>query len=86
MPKNRVRDALRPFGYYHPDVGIELKPSDTGEWTIVLDIDKGPPILVSEVSVDVLGEGAKFPATTCMESGLAFAEGIGAGSDQMESA
>jgi len=57
-----VSAALRPFGYYEPQVESSLKKgSGRGDWDVDVRVDPGPPVIVDEVTVDVTGPGADDP-------------------------
>jgi len=72
--ERRAGSALRPFGYYHAVVSSELRSSEDRSWVITLTVDKGPPVIVSDYRVDVIGPGngdgnllgwqANWPLTT----------------------
>ncbi|MCC7463478.1 MAG: BamA/TamA family outer membrane protein [Gammaproteobacteria bacterium] len=71
-----VRSALRPFGYYEPQIAATLTPEErTRNWRVLIRIDTGPPVLVTTVDVVVHGPGAEDPvfsrlvATPGMRSG-----------------
>jgi len=49
--------ALRPFGYYHAVVRSEMKSAGNGNWLITLNIDKGPPVIVTNSRVELRGPG-----------------------------
>ena len=73
---DEVRSALRPFGYYEPQISAVLTPEErTRDWRVRLRIDTGPPVLVTTVDVVVRGAGAEDPvfrqliATPGMRSG-----------------
>ncbi|MFA0425281.1 autotransporter assembly complex family protein, partial [Vibrio sp. 10N.222.54.A1] len=51
----RVQDALNPYGYYHPQIDIELDDSDY----LTLNIDSGPVMYIAESVVKVTGEASK---------------------------
>lgn len=53
-----AREALRPFGYYAPEVEATVTTRGDGEHVLDLRISPGPPIVVSEVAVSVSGDGA----------------------------
>jgi translocation and assembly module TamA len=55
--ERRAGIALRPFGYYHAAVSSELNSTGAGGWEIILLIDKGPPVIISDYAVDVSGPG-----------------------------
>jgi translocation and assembly module TamA len=57
-----VHSALRPFGYYAPDVRTTLEPQDEGRnWRIRIQIDAGQPVLIDSVDVKIEGPGATDP-------------------------
>ena len=55
--ERRAGLALRPFGYYHAVISSELNSTGAGGWEIVLLIDKGPPVIISDYRVDISGPG-----------------------------
>ncbi len=59
--EREVDDALRPFGYYEPQ--IESTVSDLGhnQWKVVINITPGKPVLIEQVVVHVLGPGGSSP-------------------------
>ena len=57
----RARAALRPYGYYNPDIDGRLIAESDESVTVELTIDAGPVMRVAEVDVRVTGEGAEEP-------------------------
>ncbi len=55
-----VGTALRPFGYYEPVVGTELKRTDAG-WQVTVRVDPGPPVILVEQQVEISGRGREEP-------------------------
>jgi translocation and assembly module TamA len=51
------RAALRPYGYYHPEINGTVTTKDDGDPLVRLRIQAGPPILVDQVNVQVSGSG-----------------------------
>ncbi len=51
-----VRKALRPFGYYEPQVGTELTRTGGG-WNARITIEPGKPVLLVEQQVEITGAG-----------------------------
>ena len=73
---DEVRSALRPFGYYEPQVAATLTPEERArDWRVHIRIDTGPPVLVATVDVVVRGPGAEDPVF----SRLVAAPGMRAG-------
>jgi len=56
-----IRSALAPFGYYNPEINSSLTRKKDG-WHAEYIIAQGPPVLVSEVSVELAGAGRDEPA------------------------
>jgi translocation and assembly module TamA len=70
-----VREALRPFGYYEPEVRSQLKQQDKG-WLIDIDVAPGEPVRVRHVSIEIEGPGANDPAFEAIRSQRALREGM----------
>jgi translocation and assembly module TamA len=59
--EREVDAALRPFGYYEPQVQSSVNREDNGDWHVVVNITPGPPIVVDHMDVRVEGAGASDP-------------------------
>ncbi len=51
-----IRQALEPYGYYHPTITSHLSEDDDGFYA-TYEIDKGPPIIIVELQKKIVGEG-----------------------------
>jgi translocation and assembly module TamA len=56
--ERRAVSALRPFGYYHSTVSSELRSAADRHWEIILTVDKGAPVIVSDFQVEISGMGS----------------------------
>lgn len=56
-----VAAALRPYGYYEPEVHSEVTSTGHGSWHVTVDIKPGMPVRLATVSVAVTGPGADDP-------------------------
>ena len=56
----KIRSALRPFGYYDPLIDGRLEAVDGG-WAARFEIDPGPPVILEEVDLRITGEGRADP-------------------------
>jgi translocation and assembly module TamA len=56
--EREVQSALKPFGYYEPNVESEVNDLGKGEWRVSIDINPGQPVLIDKVDVRVNGAGA----------------------------
>jgi len=55
---SKAEIALRPFGYYKATVNGRVVPKGEDEMVVQLKITAGPPVLVDQVTIQVVGEGA----------------------------
>src|SRR6201990_3212633 len=46
--EREVQSALRPYGYYDPQVHSEVNNVGRGDWKVTVNIDPGPPVLVDK--------------------------------------
>lgn len=55
-----IKNAIAPFGYFHPTIQSQLSHIETG-WLAQFNIVKGPPMIVTNISVTVAGPGKNDP-------------------------
>jgi translocation and assembly module TamA len=73
---DEVRAALRPYGYYDPQISSSIEPPDKERhWHVGISIDPGPPVLVEAVNVAVLGPGASDPVFTRITAAVTIHSG-----------
>lgn len=53
----RARDALKPYGYYHPGITTDLVRLGPESWQLRMRIEPGPPIRVATAEIEVHGPG-----------------------------
>ena len=56
-----IRAALRPFGYYDPEIEATLDQPDEGCWEASFVVAPGEPVLVRSAELAVTGEGETLP-------------------------
>lgn len=56
--ERRAISAVRPFGYYQATVRSELTSAGNGDWLVTLNVDQGPPVIISAANVIVSGPGS----------------------------
>jgi translocation and assembly module TamA len=59
--EREVQSALRPFGYYEPQVESSVSDLGRGDWRINININPGKPVLVAHIDVHVDGPGESDP-------------------------
>ena len=60
--EKRARAALRPYGYYSPDVKGRIKKGRADVLLLTLDIGVGQPIIVDTARVEIVGDGTQISA------------------------
>jgi len=55
---SKAEIALRPFGYYKSTVNGRIVPKGKGDIVVSLTITVGSPVLVDQVTIEVVGEGS----------------------------
>jgi translocation and assembly module TamA len=76
--EREVRGALRPFGFYEPQVTSKVALEGGGDepkYLVTINVVPGKPVVVEEVSVVVTGPGASDPKFVDITSNLAIKPG-----------
>lgn len=58
-PEN-IRTALEPFGFYTPEIVWEKKEVD-GTLHVLYQVELGKPVIISEVTISLVGQGSNSP-------------------------
>jgi translocation and assembly module TamA len=56
--ENRAREALKPYGYYDPNIATEIVPAGEASWRLEMRVNPGPPVRVRTAKVEVRGAGS----------------------------
>lgn len=72
--EREIREALQPFGYYHPLIEAGLAHED-GNWTATYRVDPGPPMIISSLDIDIEGPGRDEAALKSAIEGLPIKAG-----------
>lgn len=70
-----ARAALRPYGYYAPDISARIIERVDQPAIVELTIDSGPPVRIASVDVGVTGPGSKDRAIAAWRRGWPLGEG-----------
>lgn len=54
--------AMRPFGYFHPVITAEMRSKEAGKWVVEVDVRTGPPVLVQDLQLELIGPGRELRA------------------------
>ncbi len=49
--------AMRPFGYFHPVITVEMRSIEADKWVVNVDVKTGPPVLVQDLQLELTGPG-----------------------------
>ena len=55
---DRARDGLKALGYYEPTIKTNLEGDADSGWSVILTIDKGQPVRLRDVLIEVRGAGS----------------------------
>jgi translocation and assembly module TamA len=72
---SKAKVALRPFGYYQPTVNGNIVASGEDDLVIRLKIIAGPPVLVDQVTINIVGEGANRSSLKAWRDSWPLTEG-----------
>jgi len=56
--KVAAAEAMRPYGYFHPVVSVEIASEEAGEWLLKVDVKAGPPVKVQNLQLELTGPGS----------------------------
>ena len=54
--------ALRPFGYYFANASAELRSGQNDSWLLIINIEKGKPVTVRKLVLELNGPGSDQPS------------------------
>lgn len=58
--KVAATDAMRPYGYFHPVVSVDMSLKKAGKWVVRVDVKTGPPVLVEKLKLELTGPGQEL--------------------------
>ncbi|MBT8069053.1 MAG: BamA/TamA family outer membrane protein [Gammaproteobacteria bacterium] len=53
-----VVKAMRPFGYFNPEVSVDITSRGAGKWLLSVDVAAGPPVIIEKLVLDLSGPGS----------------------------
>lgn len=72
--REQARQALQALGYYDADIRASSRRND-GDWIIVINVEPGRPVIVTEFNVILGGEAATDPMFMSLRESLPIREG-----------
>ena len=73
--RQRVRDALKPYGYYTPEIDAELR-QEGDDFVIALRVQRGTPVRIAQSNVALTGDGAAHPELVAWRRSMPLKEGL----------
>lgn len=52
--------AMRPYGFFNPVIDVTFSMKETGKWFLNVDVESGPPVLVTELQLEMTGPGSEL--------------------------
>jgi len=68
-------NAIRPFGYFHPEISVDISLKEPGKWLLNVKINSGPPVLIKELQIELTGVGAELDSLVEWYSAFPLSEG-----------
>jgi translocation and assembly module TamA len=59
--KRQIRQALKPYGYYEPEIEASIDFPEDDCWRATFRIDPGQPVMITYVDLEVQGQGQTLP-------------------------
>lgn len=73
--EERARAALKPYGYYRPEISSSLVRTGPEAWRLDMRIRPGPPVTIASTSIEVRGAGSRLRDLAEWRSGWPLREG-----------
>lgn len=73
--RQRIRDALKPYGYYAPEIDAELRQAGDA-FVLALRVDRGPPVRIAESEVSLSGGGTSDPELVAWRRSMPLRAGM----------
>ena len=67
--------AMRPFGYFNPEVEVDIAPVEGGTWLISVAVSTGPPVIVQDLQLELTGPGRDLATLESWYTGFPIAKG-----------
>jgi len=74
--ETRTARALRPYGYYFPEIESAVTRSDDQSWLLVLTIQAGVPVTVRDLVLEVKGDGSDLNAIVEWQANWPLVPGV----------
>jgi len=68
-------DAMRPYGYFHPLVDVEIATEEAGLWVLKVNVKAGPPVMVQGLKLELTGPGKDLASLNDWYAGFPLSEG-----------
>ena len=68
-------DAMRPYGYFHPVISVEIASKEAGNWLLTVNVKAGPPVNVQELQLELTGPGRELASLKDWYADFPLSEG-----------
>ncbi len=73
--ENAAINAMRPYGYFRPEVNTGFQAKGAGSWVLNIDVKIGPPVIVKNLKLEITGPGRELDLLTDWYEDFPLAEG-----------
>lgn len=68
--------AMRPYGYFHPVVDVEISSTEENAWLVTVSVEAGPPVLVQDLQLELQGPGEELDTLKTWHAEFPLAAGM----------
>jgi translocation and assembly module TamA len=73
--KSAAVNAMRPYGYFHPVVSVDIHAPEAGKWLLSVSVQAGPPVIIQDVRLELTGPGSTLEPLAEWRADFPLAEG-----------
>lgn len=81
--EQEIQKSLQPFGYYNSKIDSTLEKKD-GVWHALYTVIPGPPVIITEIDLTIVGEGKADPLITGIRDNILQTKGAVLKQDRYE--
>jgi len=73
--KTATINAVRPFGYFHPIVSVDIESKQDGKWLLSVNVTPGPALRIEDLHLEIIGAGSDLDSLKEWYSTFPLSEG-----------
>ena len=73
--KTAATNAVRPFGYFHPVIQVDIESNQSDKWLLTVNVTPGPALLIEDLRLEINGAGSDLDSLKEWHSAFPLSEG-----------